>query len=71
MAIEATGNGNGGLYFIVGGLVVAVAIGFFIYQGGYIGGFSSKTTTLQTITAPVPSGDGSTTTTTTKQTTTP
>jgi hypothetical protein len=66
MAEETSSGGNGGLYFIVGGLVVAVAIGAFAYQGGYLGDFS-KTTVQQTTTAPAPDGT-STTTTTTKTT---
>ena len=65
MAEEASSGGNSGLYFIVGGLVVAVAIGAFAYQGGYIG--DGKTTIQQTTTTPAPDGT-STTTTTTKTT---
>jgi hypothetical protein len=56
-------NSNGGLYLIVGGLVVAVGLGAFVYSGGYLGGHGSRTTTEQTISVP----SGSTTTTTTTQ----
>lgn len=39
---ETTGNSNGGLYFIVGALVVAVlVIGFFAF-GGSLGGGTKK-----------------------------
>lgn len=34
-------NGNGGLYFIVGALCVAVAVGAFFLFGGNIGGPST------------------------------
>jgi hypothetical protein len=33
----ADNSGTGGLYFILGGLVVVVALGFFGYRGGYFG----------------------------------
>ena len=40
---ESTGNSNGGLYFIVGALVVAVlVIGFFAFGGSFGGGSSHK-----------------------------
>jgi hypothetical protein len=67
MAEATTGSGNNSLSFIVGGLVVAVAIGAFMYYNGYIGGHV-KTTTEQSTTSPSPDG-ASTTTTTTKSTT--
>jgi hypothetical protein len=57
-------SGNGGLYFIVGALVVVVGIGVFVYSGGYFGGHG-KTTTEQTTT--VPFFGGTTTTTTTEK----
>lgn len=63
---ENTGGSNNGLYLIVGGLVVAVGIGGFIYSGGYLGGRSSKTTTEQTTTSPFLGGQTTTTTTTEK-----
>ena len=31
-------NGNGGLYFIVGGLAVIAVIGIFLYTNGSLGG---------------------------------
>jgi hypothetical protein len=40
---ESTGNSNGGLYFIVGALLVAVlVIGFFAFGGSFGGGSSHK-----------------------------
>lgn len=63
MAENASAGSTNSLYFIVGGLVVAVGIGIFAYTGGYIGG--SKTTTEQTTTS-TPFGGITTTTTTTK-----
>ena len=33
---DGNGNGNGGLYFIVGALVVVVAIGGFLLLGGHL-----------------------------------
>lgn len=65
MAENTSGSGNGGLYFIVGALVVVVGIGAFIYSGGYFGGHG-KTTTEQTTTS-LPLIGGSTTTTTTEK----
>jgi hypothetical protein len=68
MAETTTSSGGiSTLSFIVGGLVVAVAVCAFAYYNGYLGSFGSKTTTEQTITAPTPDG-ASTTTTTTKTT---
>ncbi len=37
----AGGNGNGALYFIVGALCIAVAVGAFFMFGGNMGGSSS------------------------------
>ena len=45
MAENSSGSSNSGLSFVVGGLVVVVAIGAFLFYGGYVGGHSSKTTT--------------------------
>jgi hypothetical protein len=64
MAENSSGN-NSGLYFIVGGLVVIVGLGTFVYSGGYLGGHGSKTTTEQT-TISAPAGSTTTTTTTEK-----
>lgn len=68
MAENSNVGVSGSLYFIVGGLVVAVALGAFAYFGGYLGGYSSSTTTEQTTSSPAPAG---TTTTTTTEKTTP
>jgi hypothetical protein len=44
---EGTGNSNGGLYFIVGALVVAVlVIGFFAF-GGSFGGSHKLDVTIE------------------------
>jgi len=60
-------GGNGGLYFVVGGLVVVVGLGAFLYSGGNFGSLGSKTTTQQTTTsAPAPAGNVTTATTTEK-----
>ena len=66
MAENSSGN-NGGLYLIVGGLVVAVGLGAYAYSGGYLGGHMSRTTTEQTTTSG-PASAGSTTTTMTTTT---
>jgi len=43
MADTTNGSGgNGGLYFIVGGLVVVVGLLAFIFMGGSIGGFGNR-----------------------------
>ena len=64
---DSSRSGNGGLYFIVGGLVVVVGIGAFLYSGGNLGFLGSKTTTQQTTTsAPGLAGNVTTTTTTEK-----
>jgi hypothetical protein len=66
MAENSSGN-NGGLYLIVGGLVVAIGLGAYAYSGGYLGGRMSRTRTEQTATSgPVSAGSTSTTTTTEK-----
>ena len=41
MSDNNSGNGNGALYFIVGALVVAVAVGGFFMFGGNVGGSST------------------------------
>ena len=61
-------NDNGGLYFIVGALVVVVGIGVFLFNGGYLGhggGGTPHTTSVERSTTTTPSGD--TTTTVTRQ----
>jgi F0F1-type ATP synthase membrane subunit c/vacuolar-type H+-ATPase subunit K len=69
MSDNTSGESNSGLYFIVGGLVVAVAMGAFAYYEGYFGGHGSSSTTQQTtISAPAPDGATTTTTTTTDKT---
>jgi hypothetical protein len=60
------GNGNGALYFIVGGLVVAVGLGAFVYYGGHFKVGSNSTTTERTISAPTPAGTTTTTNSTEK-----
>jgi hypothetical protein len=65
MAEDSRGGGIGPLSFIVGGLVVAVAIGAFAYSGGYIGGHASQTTTERTTTTAPAAAPASTSTTTT------
>ena len=42
MAQDSSGGASGGLYFIVGGLVVIVALLGFLYMGGHIPGQSAK-----------------------------
>jgi hypothetical protein len=42
MADESNGGASGGLYFIVGGLVVAVGVLVFVFMGGHIPGPPSK-----------------------------
>ena len=74
MAEGSGSGGNGALYFVVGGLVVAVGIGAFVYSGGYLGGHGSRTTTEHTTvsapapTATAPAPPATTTTTTTEKT---
>ena len=60
-------NNNNGLYFVVGGLVVAVGLGVFAYSSGYIGGKSSSRTSVEQTTTTAPSPLGTTTTTTTTE----
>ena len=61
---ESPHTGNGGLYFVVGGLVVAVGLGVFLYSGENLGSIGIKTTTQNTtISAPAPAGNVTTTTT--------
>ena len=42
MAGDANGGNNGGLYFIVGGLVVAVGVLVFVFMGGHLPGQPGK-----------------------------
>jgi hypothetical protein len=66
MAEGSGSGGSGGLYLIVGGLVVAVALGAFLYTGGSLGG--SKTTTERTtISVPFTNSPAIMTTTTTTE----
>jgi hypothetical protein len=71
MAYNSEGNGNGALYFILGGLVVVVGLGFFGYRGGYFGehfrdhGAPSR---VEQTTTTTPDHDHTTTTTTTERT---
>jgi hypothetical protein len=58
-------GGNGGLYFIVGALVVVVGLGAYAFHGGYIGGHGTTITTERTAS---PTPGGTTTTTTTEKT---
>jgi len=58
-------SGNGGLYFIVGGLVVIVGLGIFAFSGGYIGGHGGKTS-IERTTVSAPAVNSTTTTTTEK-----
>jgi len=64
MAETTTSGPSNGLYFIVGGLVVAVVIAGFAYQQGYLGAFGGRTTVEKTVTTPSVDGAGTTTTTT-------
>jgi hypothetical protein len=56
-------DNNGGLYFIVGALVVIVGIGVFLFNGGHFGrsGGSSHTTSIERSTTVTPGGDTTTT----------
>jgi hypothetical protein len=46
-------GGNGGLYFIVGGLAVIAVIGIFLFTNGSLGGHhSSSTTTIERTVTP-------------------
>jgi hypothetical protein len=69
MEIGMSDNSSGGigpLSFIVGGLVVAVGIGVFLYSGGYLGGHATSTSTERTtVSAPTVQTPAATTTTTT------
>jgi hypothetical protein len=42
MAEDSNSGASGGLYFIVGGLVVAVGVLVFVFMGGHIPGQSGK-----------------------------
>jgi hypothetical protein len=69
MSGNANGGGIGPLAFIVGGLVVAVGIGVFLFSGGYIGGPATSTSTERTtVSTPAsPAQPAATTTTTTTE----
>jgi hypothetical protein len=56
-------DNNGGLYFIVGALVVLVGIGVFLFNGGYIGGHGggASHTSVERSTTVTPAGDTTTT----------
>ena len=69
MAENSNSGGIGGLYFIVGGLVVVAGIGFFVYNGGHLGGGHGTSTTTEKTSVAAPAPAGSTTTTTTEKTT--
>lgn len=47
MSGNSSGSGIGPLAFIVGGLVVAAGIGFFLFNGAYLGGHTTSTTTAE------------------------
>ena len=66
MADGSSGGGSGALYLIVGGLIVAVAVGAFALNGGQLGSHGT-TTERTTVTAPAasPTAPAATTTTTT------
>jgi hypothetical protein len=76
MTDNTGGDRNSGLYFIVGGLAVAIVIGAFAYHGGlfsprgdhseYVGDHGDKTTIERTTTSG-PFHDETTTTTTTTE----
>jgi len=48
---EQSGSNNNVLYLIVGGLIVAMAVGGFVLHGGYIGGHGVTTTSEKTTTS--------------------
>ena len=54
-------DSNGGLYFIVGALVVVVGIGMFLFSGGHFGGGGTSRTTIEKSVDVSPSGDVKTT----------
>ena len=65
---ENSNDGSvGPLAFIVGGLIVAAGIGFFLFGGGYLDGHASTTTERVTITAPSVAAPATSTTTTTTE----
>lgn len=65
---ENSSGGIGPLAFIVGGLVVAAGIGFFLFNGGYLGGRATSTTQQTTVSTPAGPAPAPTTTTTTTTT---
>ena len=42
MAEDTNSGASGGLYFVVGGLVVAVGVLVFVFMGGHMPGHPSK-----------------------------
>ena len=55
-------DSNGGLYFIVGALVVVVGIGMFLFSGGHFGrGGGASRTTIEKSFDVSPGGDVKTT----------
>ena len=53
-------DSNGGLYFIVGALVVVVGIGMYLFSGGHMGGgggSSGPTTKVERSVTTSPNGD--------------
>ena len=56
-------NSNGGLYFIVGALVVVVGLGVFLFTGGHFGrgGPAASHTSVERSTTISPGGDTTTT----------
>ena len=65
---ENSNDGSvGPLAYIVGGVVIAAGIGFFLFGGGYLDGHASTTTERVTITAPSVAAPATSTTTTTTE----
>ena len=50
-------DSNGGLYFIVGALVVVVGIGMFLFTGGHVGRGGGHTTSIEKSVTVSPGGD--------------
>ena len=66
MSDNSNSGSNNGLYFIVGGLVVAMGVGFVLYSGGYFSPQSGQSTTVIERTVIPGLGSSETSTTTTK-----
>jgi len=58
----ADNSGNGAMYFVLGGLVVVVGLGFFGYRGGYFGHHDGPGRTEETTTVRGPDHSSTTTT---------